>query len=215
LAGQKCCRCPRCGYLLWFQTPERSPNPQLVARTKEPIRSLVGEIAQRSQEDLALEEYLGEFLPRVITALAAVGGVVWLKGGDDQLALRYQVNLRGCNLREASQESQRRHGRLLLSVLDSGEGMLIQPGAGLGNVAEEDNPTWHLLVIGTLKTAGEAVGIVEIFQRTEAGPAVQRGYLRFVNEMCHLAGNSLALKRHVTSLQDQASKKRPWWKFWK
>ena len=50
-----------------------SLDPQLVEQTKQQIRSLVAEIAQLAKEDVAPQEFYGQFLPRVVSALAAVG----------------------------------------------------------------------------------------------------------------------------------------------
>ena len=46
-------------------------------------------------------------------------------------------------------------------------------------------------MLGLLKTDLETVGLVEIFQRSEAGPSTQKGYLRFLMQMCELAGDFL------------------------
>jgi multidrug efflux pump subunit AcrA (membrane-fusion protein) len=42
-----------------------------------------------------------------------------------------------------------------------------------------------------LKTDLEAIGVVEIFQRADTGPNTQKGYLRFLTQMCELAGEFL------------------------
>ncbi|MCL2348530.1 MAG: hypothetical protein FWC50_09765, partial [Planctomycetaceae bacterium] len=56
---------------------EQSVDAQLIEQTKQQIRALVNEITQLSKSDIAPEEFHGEFLPRVISALAAVGGALW------------------------------------------------------------------------------------------------------------------------------------------
>ena len=100
-------------------------NEQLIEHTKRQIRSLVQEIAQLSKQNLAREQYFGEFLPRVVAALAAIGGAVWTKNNDGQLFLQFQINLQQTNLREENEENQARHGRLLYKALESDQGMLV------------------------------------------------------------------------------------------
>ena len=95
---------------------EQSLDPQLIEQTKQQIRTLVSEIAQLSKSEMAPEEFHGEFLPRVVSALAAIGGVVWSIDGQGRLGLAYQVNLQQTKLHE-SEENQLRHGRLLQKVL--------------------------------------------------------------------------------------------------
>jgi multidrug efflux pump subunit AcrA (membrane-fusion protein) len=170
---------------------EQPLDPQLIEQTKQQIRSLVGEIAQLTKTEISPEEFYGEFLTRVVSALAAVGGVVWTVNQDGQLALQYQINLQETRLRE-SEEDQARHGRLLYKVLSSGEdGVLVPPHSGAGDDQQAGNPTDFLLVFGLLKTDLETVGLVEIFQRSDAASSAQKGYKRFLAQMCELAADFL------------------------
>jgi multidrug efflux pump subunit AcrA (membrane-fusion protein) len=173
---------------------EQSPDLTLVEQTKQQIRSLVAEIAQLSKSDVAPEEYYEQFLTRVVSALAAVGGAVWTLNTEGQLALQYQINIQETGLRE-NQKHQAQHARLLYKVLSDGEATLAPPHSGPGESADGQpaagNPTDFLLILGVLKTDLETVGLVEIFQRGEAALATQKGYLRFVGQMCELAGEFL------------------------
>lgn len=178
-------------------------NPELVEQTKQQIRSLVSEIAQLSRTDIAPQEFYGEFLTRVVSALAAVGGVVWTVEGEGRLTLQYQINLQQTKLRE-DEEAQARHGRLLHKVLTEGEAILVPPQSGTGEDDEEvANPTDFLLVFGPLKTELEVIGVVEIFQRPDAGLNAQKGYLRFLAQMCDLAADFIKSRqlRHFSDRQ--------------
>jgi len=187
---------------------EQQPlDPQLIEQTKQQIRSLVAEIAQLSKTDVAPEEFYGQFLPRVVSALAASGGAVWTLNPEGQLALQYQINIQETKIRD-SEEGQARHGRLLYKVLASSEGMLVPPHSGPGDTQNDEsapatNPTDFLLVLGLLKTDLETVGVVEVFQRSDAGLATQQGYLRFLAQMCELAGDFLKSHqlRHFSNRQ--------------
>ncbi len=170
---------------------EQSVDPQLIEQTKQQIRSLVGEIAQLARSDVEPGEFYGQMLPRVVSALAAIGGVVWTLEDQNRLTLQYQVNLQEARLPPPDSEEMTRHTRLLQKVLRSGEGMLVPPHAGSGEEDGGANPTDFLLVLGPLKTELEVKGVVEVFQRPEAGPGIQRGYLRFLLQVCELAGDYL------------------------
>jgi hypothetical protein len=181
---------------------EQSIDPQLLEQTKQQIRMLVNEIAQLAKSDIAPEEFYGEFLPRVISALAAIGGAVWVAESQGRLALGYQVNLQQTRLRD-DEEGQLRHGRLLQRVLVTGEGSLIPPQSGAGDDDQAANPTDFLLVLAPLKAADDVVGVVEIFQRPDTRPATQKGYLRFLLEMCERAGEFFKSRqlKHFTDRQ--------------
>ncbi len=165
-------------------------DPQLIEQTKQQIRSLVNEIAQLVKSDIGPDEFYSEFLPRVVNALAAEGGVVWAMEDQGRLGLAYQMGLQKTRLRER-EEDQKRHGRLLNKVLSlpSGDGLLVPPHSGSGDDEEAGNPTDFLLVMAALRTDIETVGIVEIFQRPESPATTQKGYLRFLLQMCDLAGD--------------------------
>lgn len=173
---------------------EQSYDPQLIEQTKQQIRGLVNEIAQLTKSDMAPEQFYGEFLTRVVTALAAVGGAVWATSEEGRLALQFQVNLAEARLGDR-EEDQKRHGRLLYRVMRSGEGALMPPHSGMGDESEEGNPSDYLLILGPLKTDLETVGVVEVIQRPEAGPSTQKGYLRFLLQMCDLAADYLKTRQ--------------------
>jgi Biotin-lipoyl like/HlyD family secretion protein/GAF domain len=181
---------------------EQSVDPELVEQTKQQIRNLVREIAQIAKSDIGPQEFYDAVLNRIVVALAAVGGAVWTITESGQLALEYQINLRETRLAE-SEEDQVRHGRLLRKVISSGEGMLMAPHSGAGGAEEGANPTDFLLVMGPLKSANETAGVLEIFQRPGSSPTVQRGYLRFLLQMCELASEYLKSRKlqHFTDRQ--------------
>ena len=179
---------------------EQSVDPDLVEQTKQQIRGLVREIAQLAKSDLAPLEFYDAMLNRIVAALAAVGGAVWTLV-DGRLELQYQINLRAAKLGE-SEESQRQHGRLLRKALTCPDGMLVAPHSGGTDEESGGNPTDYLLVMGPLKSDVEVQGLVEIFQRPGASADVQRGYLRFLLQMCEL-GSDYQKTRQLRHFSDR------------
>ncbi len=151
---------------------QQAPDEQLVEQTRRQIQALVAEISQLARQNLAPGQFYEQFLNRVVSALAAVGGVVWTAGENGQIALQYQLNLQQTGLL-ADEEKQKSHSRLLYKLLNTpevvaGSGALVPPHSGFGDDAAA-NPTEFLLVFGPLRTDLEMVGLIEIFQRAEAG----------------------------------------------
>ncbi|MFV2068719.1 MAG: hemolysin D, partial [Pirellulales bacterium] len=169
---------------------DQTVDPQAVEQTKRQIKGLVDEIATLAKQDIRPEEFYTGFLGRVVEALAAVGGAVWILGEGNQFQLAYQINLRKASLDEPG-EHQARHARLLGQVVQNGEGLLVPPHSGGGDESEGANPTELLLVLAPMRSDRRIEGIVEIFQRPTANPATRRGYLRFLLQMCELAGEWL------------------------
>ena len=169
-----------------MSSEQSSVNAESVEQTKQQIRALVSEIATLSKSDLAPEAFYEAFLQRVVSALAAAGGAVWLLGESRRLELIYQINLSETLLDEESPETQR-HMQLLERVVQSADPQLVPPLAGSGDEEGGGNPTRFLLVVAPLIGDKRVEGVVEVFQRPNAQPATQRGYLRFLLQMCELA----------------------------
>ena len=174
---------------------------ELIRETRQQIRSLVNEIQQLSRSDISIEDFYDEFLRRVISALAAVGGAVWTLDDNDVLKLQYQVNLSRTQVLQ-DPDKKSRHQLLLKKVITTEQPQLLPPQSGAAGDDEAGNPTDYLLIVGTLQVEGRVAGIVEIFQRAGGGPTTQRGYLRFLLQMCELAG-SFITNRRLRQFTDQ------------
>src|SRR5262245_6067595 len=172
---------------------EQSYEPELVDQTRQQIRVLVSDIEGMVRAQVSPEEFYQGFLHRVVAALAAIGGAVWTVDEEGRLTLSANINLAETRLNQ-SEEDLQRHGKLLRKFLTAGQGGLVQPRYAN---AEDDssNPTDTLLVLGILKSDQEVRGLVEVFQRTGGRPAVERGYLRFVAQMCDLAEDYLKTRQ--------------------
>ena len=167
-----------------------SVNQQSVEETKAQIRGLVNEIAALAKSGATSDEFYPELLSRIITALAAAGGAIWLLDEDRQLRLQYQINAEPTVLSGDSEDATR-HTRLIQRVANSGQSLLVPPYSGTTDGDGEGNPTRYLLVLGALKHDEQQDGLIEIFQRPDTAPDTQRGYLRFLQQMCELAADWL------------------------
>jgi hypothetical protein len=106
-----------------------SADEDAVLRAKQEIQTLVQEVVELSRSDVDPAEFYAALMDKSISALAAVGGVVWIQEEGAPLKLEYQVNLRQTGLAE-SEEAQIQHGRVLQQVMTKGEPALIQPHSG-------------------------------------------------------------------------------------
>ena len=140
-----------------------SVNQQTVEETKAQIRGLVNEIAALAKSCATADEFYSELLGRIITALAAAGGAIWLLDEDRQLRLQYQINAEPTVLAGDSEDATR-HNRLLRRVANAGQSLLVPPYSGTTDGDSEGNPTRYLLVLGALKHEDQNDGLIEIFQ---------------------------------------------------
>jgi hypothetical protein len=161
-------------------------NSDTIEKTKQQIRGLIGEIQQLSKSDLSSEEYYSQFLQRVIQALAAVGGAIWVLGEGKKPTLAYQVKI-SPTLLDPESEDATKHSKLLEYIVNTNQPQLIPPLSSAGDERLGGNPTSQLMVVAPLGHDGVVEGLIEIFQRPDTQPATQRGYLRFLQQMCEIS----------------------------
>jgi multidrug efflux pump subunit AcrA (membrane-fusion protein) len=183
------------------------PDAEQVERAKREIQGLVQEIADLSRTQITPAEFYDAMLNKIVAALAAPGGAVWTVADAGNLQLAYQINLRQTGLIE-NPIGQAQHGRLLHQVMQSSEGALVAPHSGAGETTDSDedaaaNPTDFLLVLAPVHNDQGPQGIVEVFQRPGARITTQRGYLRFLLQICEYAGDFLKGRRlrHLSEKQ--------------
>jgi multidrug efflux pump subunit AcrA (membrane-fusion protein) len=178
-----------------------------VERAKREIQSLVHEIAELSRSEISPTDFYNAMLNKVVAALAAPGGAVWTVAETGGLQLAYQINLQQTGLIE-NPVGQQQHGRLLRQVLLGSDGALIAPHSGAGEATDSDeeaaaNPTEFLLVLAPMRNDQGPQGVLEVFQRPGARITTQRGYLRFLLQVCEFAGDFLKAGRlrHLSEKQ--------------
>jgi multidrug efflux pump subunit AcrA (membrane-fusion protein) len=175
------------------------PDDDAVRRAKQEIQSLVQEVVDLSRSEIEESEFFAAMLDKAIAALAAIGGVVWTIEEGGPFKLQYQVNLQQTGL-ASTQAAQAQHAKLLGQIAKRGEPTLVAPRSGAGTDGEDGedaaaNPTDYLLVVAPIRTDRGVDGLVEVFQRTGARSTTQRGYLRFLVQICELAGEYLKTRR--------------------
>jgi hypothetical protein len=162
----------------------------LIEQARRQINRLAEEIAHLSEMDLQPQQYYGEFLQRVLTAIAAPAGAIWLRTPQGNLQLQYQINMRHVGL-DRSESSREQHNKLLEEAFKKAQPGLVPPHSGLGpgegGAATAGNPTDFVILLAPILVEKQVEGIVEIWQDPNRGPDAQRGFLQFLVRMAGLA----------------------------
>jgi multidrug efflux pump subunit AcrA (membrane-fusion protein) len=169
---------------------EETIDPGLLEQTKNQIRKLVAEIAELAESDIQPAEFHVEFLNRVIAAVAASGGVLWLMDGRGSLKLQHQLEFRQTGLLDNRQLAAP-HDALLGVMLQASQPQIVPPGAAVEGVPNAGNPTSFSLILAPLTVDKQVVGLVEILMDPTRRAATQKSTLRFVSDLCDLAGQYL------------------------
>ena len=166
------------------------PSDENVENTKRHIRTLVNEIEGLSKSDAKAAEYYPAVLQRIIAALAASGGAIWLVDPEGSMRLAHQIQMDPGLMQSGNPEAMS-HGRLLTRLFSQGRAELVPPMSGTGEESGEGNPTRFLLVTAPLVSNKQPVGLLEVLQRPDSPAEAQRGYLRFLEHMTKLMGEWL------------------------
>lgn len=168
-------------------------------RVREKVMQLAREVERMSGEEIPPNVFFPEFLSRVITAIGARAGAVWvLEGG--RLSLAAEQNLEETGLKERPGAMQVNE-KLLVDVLQTGEAKTLTQESGV------ELPTDHVMVLSALHKDKDCVGVVQLFQRTDVPEKARSGYMQFLEQMCGYASRYIEGKRRNAPMSDDMKSK--------
>ncbi|MCE9544989.1 MAG: HlyD family efflux transporter periplasmic adaptor subunit [Planctomycetia bacterium] len=180
-------------------------EPETADATRIKIREAMAEMALLAYADTDRKSFFEQFIARVVDALAAPGGAVWLLSDEGRdLQLQSTTTLPADLPQDAIGE--RGHRQMLRQVLDNGNSAVVTPELTAQEIDEVNNPTPYLLLLVPLKTARRPHGIIEVFQRRGGDVELQRGYLWLIGQMAELAGEFLQ-NQDVRLLEERDSQR--------
>lgn len=184
---------------------EETIDPGLLEQTKNQIRKLVSEIAELAEADIQPQEFHAEFLTRVVAAVAASGGALWMLDGRGGLRLQNELEFRQTGLLDG-QTRTAPHDALLGCMVQASQPQIIPPGATVEGVPQAGNPTGFSLIIAPLVVDKQPVGLVEILMDPTRRAASQKSTLRFVSDLTDLAVQYLKNRQ----MRQMMSQQRLW-----
>ena len=102
-----------------------------IERARNQIRALVAEIEQLARGDLAEADFFRGLLERVLMAMEAVAGLVWLVGEGGRVEPVCHAGVEHTGI-AATPETQAAHGALVQSLIQSPTSLLVPPHSELG-----------------------------------------------------------------------------------
>jgi multidrug efflux pump subunit AcrA (membrane-fusion protein) len=163
-------------------------NATTIQETRDRVLQLAREIEQLTHSNIPPQSFFEQFLSRVVSALGARAGAVWLLGPDKRLNLVAEVRLADTGLL-GDARATRLNQQLLSDVMANGQARTHSPDEP-GDIPA---PTEHLIVLAALHSEKDkrCVGVVEIFQRPESPKEAWPGYLQFCEQMTGYASRFL------------------------
>ena len=150
-----------------------------VEEVKNRIIKLAREVEELSQSNLPPEDFFTQFLARVIGAVGARAGAVWMKRDAGTLD---RIADQGFDEPEfnITPEGEVHNQKILQEVISNGQARIFSNDDG----SSFECPTDDLVVTSALLQGRDVVGVVEIFQRAKSTPHEARtGFLQFLEQM--------------------------------
>jgi len=171
-------------------TPEPQVDLNLLEHARRRINLLVEEIAKLSETDSSPAEYYGEFLNRVLSALGAPAGIVWIRTPQGHLQQQYQANMHQVGV-DRTEADRQMHDELLRSAALMARPQMLPPHSGIGAPEEgkvvPGNPTDYVILLAPILVDKQVAGLVEVFHSPDRNLGAQHGFLQFLTRMADLA----------------------------
>ncbi|MHC4875163.1 MAG: efflux RND transporter periplasmic adaptor subunit [Planctomycetota bacterium] len=148
-----------------------------VQEVRDRIIQLAREIEEFSRTNVPPKSFFTEFLRRVVGAVGARAGVIWLRNNANRLEQFCEVGLANTTFSENPNALAVNH-KLLTEVISNGQACTYHPSE-----TQAELPTQDMLVLAALQQNKEVVGVVEIFQRSDTPQQARPGFLQFVEQM--------------------------------
>ena len=153
-----------------------------VEKVRQRIIQLAREIEEHSRSNMPPEQFFSEFLKRVVGAVGARAGAVWMRNGSKKIGLFTDLNLKQTGFFDKA-DAAALNQKLLDEVLSNGQACSHSPNDG----SDVQVPTNDLIVLASLQQSKQCVGVVEVFQRVDTPAAARPGFLQFIEQMCGYA----------------------------
>jgi hypothetical protein len=175
-------------------TGQENVDVATIEQTRRQIQRLFEEVSRLSELDLLPADFFGEYLKRVLTALAAPAGAIWMRTPQGNLQLQYQINLQNLGLNR-SDEARQSHEELLRGAFQHPRPLHLPPhsssGPGENGQTAPGNPTDLLLLLVPIQVENQVDGLLEVWQDPNRNPAAVNGFLQFMVEMAQLGSRYL------------------------
>ena len=166
-------------------------------RARREIHEFLTKLEQMAHREVAPAEFFGFIRDGVPRLMESVAEVIWLVGDGGQVEpiCHAGIDLTGVS---ATPEDTEAHNTLVTGLFGSGAGMLVAPGAsvsGPDGMALAANRTPLLVIAAPIDCTSGRAGLIELFHQSNQDD-VQRGYLRFSEQVAGLAAIYLDRQRN-------------------
>jgi hypothetical protein len=179
-------------------TPDPQNSLQVLEQERRRIGKHLDEVGRLAESDSPPPVFFSELIKRLLDALAAPAGVVWMRTAQGHLQLQAQVGSDKLGL-DRSEQTKQSHEELLRLAIGQAKPMHLPPSstfapAGDGRPAA-GNPTELMLLVVPVLQGDNVVGLVEVWQAPNRPVNAVPGFLQYMGVMADLAGRYMRNQR--------------------
>lgn len=181
-------------------------DPTEVERKKEEIKELVRQMKELADGNVPPNVFFQEYLDRLVRALAAVGGAIWVRTQAGGIQLAAQVSF----LEHAdwtSRDGANDHGPFLSYMFQDGKACLCPPGSGPDSALVQfprANPSDYYLIAAPVIVEGNRVGVIELLLQKERRAQALQNAVEFTSRVSEICGQYIRrLELRQLSTQQQ------------
>ena len=173
-------------------------------RAKREISDFLSKLEQMAHRDVAAGEFFGFLRDGVHRLMESVAEVVWLVGETGQVEPIVHAGIEAAGI-QGTQAGIDAHNAVVAGLFGSGTGLLVPPGgsiAGPDGAVVATNSTPLLVIAAPIDSTAGRAGLIEILHQPNHED-VQRGYLRFSEQVAGLAAIYLDRQRNAQQVAVQ------------
>lgn len=163
-----------------------------VYRAQAQIFAIVDEIAALARGDVGEAAFARAMLERILVAMEAAAGAVWLVNDKGVLEAASHIGLDAIGV-AATEAEQANHGRLVQSLVGAPTSMIVPGGASVTGpdgkpLATNESP--YTMFSVPIDRGETRAGLIEVFQHRQ-DEQTERGYLGFITRIATVASDYL------------------------
>jgi hypothetical protein len=173
------------------QKTSTAPDNETLKKLTKSIDAAFEEVAKLSGSNLPPTDFYHQMVTKVIQAIGAVAGAVWLRTPQGFLQLQCQVNIDKVGLDE-KKGGRQTHNELLRRAFQSNRPMMLEP---YGRVGGDDGPlaanmTEFLVILAPIMMDdGQSIGLLEVWQEPYVDTRIHPTFMNYVVQMGGYASN--------------------------
>ena len=173
-------------------------------RARREIHEFLAKLEQMAHRDVAAGEFFGFIRDGIHRLMESVAEVVWLVGDSGQVEPAVHAGIEATGV-QATPDGANAHNALVAGLFGSGTGLIVPPG---GSITAPDgatvgtNDTSLIVIAAPIDCTAGRAGLIEIFHQPNQDD-VQRGYLRFSEQVAGLAAIYLDRQRNAQQVAAQ------------